>query len=127
MIYKHYKKKEEDYIILDMCLLQDSDGEWKEAVFYKGLKSGLKFCRFESEFDLRFSAEEKTNIEKYRHIYDHCMNKISGMLEEEMDTYSKFLCDENISTPPNGFYKDGKKLDYGDVRRLYDKYLAENK
>ncbi len=128
MIYKHYKKKEEDYIILDMCLLQDSDGEWKEAVFYKGLKSGLKFCRFESEFDLRFSAEEKTNIEKlqkYRHIYDHCMNKISGMLEEEMDTYSKFLCDENISTPPNGFYKDGKKLDYSEVRRLYDKYLAE--
>ena len=59
-IYKHYKKKEEDYIILDMCLLQDSDGEWKEAVLYKGLKSGLKFCRFESEFDLKFSAEEKT-------------------------------------------------------------------
>ena len=56
MIYKHYKKKEEDYIILDMCLLQDSDGEWKEAVLYKGLKSGLKFCRFESEFDLKFSA-----------------------------------------------------------------------
>ena len=58
-IYKHYKKKEEDYIILDVCLLQDSNGGWKEAVFYKGLKSGKKFCRFEDEFDLKFSAEEK--------------------------------------------------------------------
>lgn len=57
--YKHYKKKEEDYIILDVCLLQDSNGEWKEAVFYKGLKSGLKFCRFESEWDNKFSAEIK--------------------------------------------------------------------
>ena len=59
MIYKHYKKKEEDYIILDMCLLQDSDGEWKEAVLYKGLKSGLKFCRFEEEFEDNFSTEKK--------------------------------------------------------------------
>ena len=58
-IYKHYKKKEEDYIILDVCLLQDSNGGWKEAVLYKGLKSGLKFCRFESEFDSKFSAEIK--------------------------------------------------------------------
>ena len=57
--YTHYKKKGEEYIILDMCLLQDSDGEWKEAVFYKGLKSGLKFCRFESEFENKFSAEKK--------------------------------------------------------------------
>ena len=58
IIYKHYKKKEEDYIILDICMLQDSDGEWKQSVIYKGLKSDLKFCRFESEFDLKFSAEK---------------------------------------------------------------------
>ena len=57
-IYKHYLKKEEDYIILDTCLLQNPQGEWCEAVFYKGLKSGLKFCRFESEFDSKFSAEK---------------------------------------------------------------------
>ena len=61
VIYKHYKKKEEDYIILDMCLLQDSDGEWKDSIIYKGLKSGKKFCRFEDEFDLKFSAEENKN------------------------------------------------------------------
>ena len=59
IIYKHYNKKEEDYIILDMCLLQDSYGEWREAIFYKGLKSGLKFCRFESEFEDKFSAKKK--------------------------------------------------------------------
>ena len=59
IIYKHYNKKEEDYIILDMCLLQDSNGEWRESVIYKGLKSGLKFCRFESEFEDKFSAKKK--------------------------------------------------------------------
>jgi hypothetical protein len=94
------------------------------------LGSGLKFARFESEFEDKFSAEEKTNIEKiqkYQHIYDHCMNKISGMLEEEMDTYSEFLYNEVISVLPDGFYKSGKKLDYSEVRRLYDKYLAEIK
>ncbi len=58
VIYKHYKKKEEDYIILDMCLSQDVNGEWREAIFYKGLNSGLKFCRFESEFEDKFSAEK---------------------------------------------------------------------
>ena len=57
--YTHYKKKGEDYIILDMCLLQDSDGEWKESIIYKGLKSGKKFCRFEREFEDKFSAEKK--------------------------------------------------------------------
>jgi hypothetical protein len=54
-IYKHYKKKEEDYIILDVCLLQDSNGGWKEAVFYKGLKSDLKFARFEEEFGKEYN------------------------------------------------------------------------
>ena len=58
-IYKHYNKKEEDYIILDMCLLQDNNGKWKDSIIYKGLKSGKKFCRFEDEFDLKFSAEIK--------------------------------------------------------------------
>ena len=59
VIYKHYNKKEEDYIILDMCLLQDNNGKWKDSIIYKGLKSGKKFCRFESEFEDKFSAEIK--------------------------------------------------------------------
>lgn len=58
-IYKHYKKKEGDYVIVDMCMLQDSDGEWKDATIYKELNSNLKFCRFESEFEDKFSAEIK--------------------------------------------------------------------
>ena len=53
-VYKHYKKKEEDYIILDMCLLQNELGEWKDAVCYKSLDSGLKFARFEEEFFEKF-------------------------------------------------------------------------
>ena len=62
IIYKHYNKNGR-YIILDYLLLQNELGEWKDAVLYKGLKSGLKFCRFESEFDLKFSAKKK-NREK---------------------------------------------------------------
>ena len=58
-IYKHYKKKEGDYAIVDMCLLQDHFGEWQNAVIYKELNSNLKFCRFESEFEDKFSAEIK--------------------------------------------------------------------
>lgn len=58
-IYKHYKKKEGNYVIVDMCLLQDPFGEWQNAVIYKELDSGLKFCRFESEFDNKFSAEKE--------------------------------------------------------------------
>ena len=59
VIYKHYKKKESRYIIVDMCLLQDHFGEWQNAVIYKELSSNLKFCRFESEFEDKFLAEEK--------------------------------------------------------------------
>ena len=126
-IYKHYKKKGGQYIIINAGEMQIDD-VWHECVIYQCLNSKKIYVREAVDFDLKFSAEEKTNIkklQKYKHIYEHCMNKISGLLEEEMDTYSKFLYNENISTLPDGFYKGGKKLDYGDVRRLYDKYLAE--
>jgi len=59
VIYKHYKKKEGNYIVVDMCKLQHTDDNWYDAVIYKELSSGMKFCRFESEFDNKFSAEEK--------------------------------------------------------------------
>ena len=39
---------------------------WCEAVFYKGLKSGLKFCRFESDFDSSFSAVKTIKTEEFR-------------------------------------------------------------
>ena len=62
IIYKHYLKKEENYIVLDTCLLQNPQGDWCEAVIYKGLKSGLKFCRFESEWDSKFKTDKNDNI-----------------------------------------------------------------
>ena len=128
-IYKHYKKKEGNYIILNAGEMQVDD-VWSECVIYQDIDSKKIYVREAIDFDLKFSAEEKTNIEilrKYQYIYDHCMNKISEMLEEEMDTYSEFLYNKVISVLPDGFYKGGKKLDYSEVRRLYDKYLAEKK
>ena len=58
IIYKHYNKNGR-YIILDYLLLQNELGEWKDALLYKSLDSGLKFARFESEFEDKFSAEIK--------------------------------------------------------------------
>ena len=53
IIYKHYNKNGR-YIILDHLLLQNELGEWKDAVCYKSLDSGLKFARFEEEFFEKF-------------------------------------------------------------------------
>ena len=72
---------------------------------------------------------KNSNIEKlkkYRYIYETCMAKLDGLLKEEMDNYSEFLYNENIAVLPDGLYKNGEKLDYGDVRRLYDK-IGEKK
>ena len=52
-IYKHYNKNGR-YIILDHLLLQNELGEWKDALLYKSLDSGLKFARFEEEFFNKF-------------------------------------------------------------------------
>lgn len=70
-----------------------------------------------AEFWVEVSAE-KENI--YQQLYTQCINKLNEMLQEEMNNYSEFLYDEGISVLPDGFYKGGKKLDYGEVRRLYD-------
>ena len=53
IIYKHYNKNGR-YIIIDYLLLQNELGEWKDAVCYKSLDSGLKFARFEEEFFEKF-------------------------------------------------------------------------
>ena len=58
IIYKHYNKNGR-YVILDYLLLQNELGEWKDSVLYKSLDSGLKFARFESEFEDKFLAEIK--------------------------------------------------------------------
>ena len=58
IIYKHQNKNGR-YIIIDHLLLQNELGEWKDALLYKSLDSGLKFARFESEFEDNFSTEKK--------------------------------------------------------------------
>jgi hypothetical protein len=85
VIYKHYKKGGQ-YIIINAGEMQIND-VWSECVIYQCLNSKKIYVREAVDFDLKFSAENKNSIEilqKYKHIYDHCMNKISGMLEEEM-------------------------------------------
>ena len=53
IIYKHQNKNGR-YIIIDHLLLQNELGEWKDALLYKSLDSGLKFARFEEEFFEKF-------------------------------------------------------------------------
>lgn len=128
VIYKHYKKGGR-YIILNAGEMQIND-VWSECIIYQDIDSKKVYVREAVDFDLKFSAEGETNrekIQKCQHIYNYYLDKINGMLEKEMDTYSEFLYNEVISVLPDGFYKGGKKLDYGEVRRLYDKYLAKIK
>ena len=56
-------------------------------------------------------------------IYD----KLEEKLQEEYLNYNDFLQEQNISTlpEPHGYYKDGKKLDYREVRRLYDSWCKK--
>lgn len=85
-IYKHYKKKEGNYIIINAGEMQIDD-VWSECVIYQDIDSKKIYVRQSGDFELKFSAEGKTNrekIQKYQHIYNHCLDKINGMLEEEM-------------------------------------------
>ena len=64
-------------------------------------------------------------IRKYGFIYENCMNKIQGLLQDEWLNYNQFLEEANISVLPDNHYRNGKPLDYGKVRRLYSEW--ENK
>lgn len=126
-IYTHYKNGK-DYYIIDYCSIQEND-VWVTAILYKEVGGNIFFVRSEKEWDEKFKLKSAENnidkLQKYRLMYEDCMNRIGGMLEEEMDNYSEFLFNENISVLPDGFYKNGEKLDYGDVRRLYDKSIKK--
>ena len=65
MIYKHYKKKEEDYIILDMCLLQDSD-VWVTGLIYKQVDGNVLFVRSEEDFERSFKLKTAVKENKNR-------------------------------------------------------------
>ena len=59
-------------------------------------------------------------LQKYRLMHEIHLNKLSGLLQDEWMEYCQFLAESNISTLPDNQYRDGKPLDYGEVRRLYD-------
>lgn len=66
-------------------------------------------------------------LQKYRLMHEICMNKLSGLLQDEWMDYCQFLEESNISTLPNNQYKNGRALDYGEVRRLYDLWREKRK
>ena len=54
-------------------------------------------------------------------------NKISDLLQEEWITYNLFLDELNISTLPKYYYKDGKVIEYEEVKNLYNIWLISRK
>ena len=54
-------------------------------------------------------------------------NKISDLLQEEWITYNLFLDEFNISTLPEYYYKDGKVIEYEEVKNLYSMWLISRK
>ena len=67
------------------------------------------------------------NEAQYRYLEKVIGDKLSDAFKQEYEQYNKFLLETGISVLPDGLYKNGEKLDYGDVRRLYDKFGERNK
>ena len=65
------------------------------------------------------------NEAQYNYLKQALESKLDGMLKEEYLNYNLFLDEVNISVLPDNYYKDGKPLNYGEVRRLYSEW--ENK
>lgn len=63
------------------------------------------------------------STQKYRLMYETIMSKLGTLLQEEYLQYGQFLEECNISTLSDNAYKDGKALDYGEVRKLFDGWL----
>jgi hypothetical protein len=71
-----------------------------------------------------------TNIEKmssYKHIYEHCVDKLNNLLQKELSDYNEFLDDCNISVLPDNHYKDGKPLNYGEIQKLRENWENRRK
>lgn len=66
------------------------------------------------------------NMEK-EFIHKVVMGKLSEDMRKEWNNYNKFLNEEGISVLPNAFYKDGKKMNYKEVRLAYDAHNLKNK
>jgi hypothetical protein len=82
--YRHYKNGN-NYHIVNMCLIQNNNGDWVDAVLYKELGGNLLFCREEKEFKEKFKLVESIdNMQKYRPLNEICFSKLQGLLEKEL-------------------------------------------
>jgi len=55
--YKHYRKKEGEYYVVDYCMIQEND-KWVEGIVYMTVGSNKKFVRSEKEFEEKFKIVE---------------------------------------------------------------------
>lgn len=69
LIYKHYKKKEGNYIIINAGEMQIDD-VWRECVIYQCLNSKKIYVREAVDFNLKFSAERNKKEQKKGYIKD---------------------------------------------------------
>ena len=51
--YKHYKNNKE-YTVLNYCKIQNTRGDWVDAILYKEVGGSLLFVRSEKEFIEKF-------------------------------------------------------------------------
>lgn len=49
-------------------------------------------------------------------------SELTDELKKEWIQYNTFLDEINISVLPNNYLKDGKYLNYAEVRKLYDEW-----
>jgi hypothetical protein len=67
-------------------------------------------------------------LQKYRLMYEHCMNKIDGLLQEELQKYNQFLDEYNISCLPEGiFFYQGGRINREEVKKLYNEWQISAK
>lgn len=62
------------------------------------------------------------NEAQAKYLTEYLKNNLSKEFEKEWFNYNKFLDEVNISVLPDNMYKDGKKLDYGEVRKMYSEW-----
>ncbi len=67
------------------------------------------------------------NEAQYNYLKQVLENKLDRMLKDEYLNYNLFLDKTNVSVLPDNCYKDGKPLNYGEIRRLYSEWENSKK
>lgn len=73
------------------------------------------------------SVIKACNEAQYNYLKQVLESKLDGILKDEYLNYNLFLDEANISVLPNNYYKDGKPLNYSEVRRLYSEWENSKK